>query len=143
MDERVDAQLRLAAQRHPAASRGASRPTSVHYAHHQLEELAGAFIVLMSGAGNPGARPFPPPAGRHRWPRNHPARNALGWPVPVAVEPPFQCWIDTTGGWWLIRLSAGAGALDAHPVGAPLREVGDLSRYVDGLDRILETYDLL
>ena len=142
MDARTDAQLRLAAQRHPARS-GSSGAGSLHFAQHQLGEVTKAFIVLMAEAGHPGAHPFPPPSGRSRWPRNHQARNCSGWLVPVAADAPFESWVDVGGQWWMLRLAPDGGALDAHPVGTPMRQVSDLSRYAAALDRLLDTYDLL
>ena len=110
MEPDRDAVLRLAAQRHPA-SRDAG---SLHLAQHRLGEAARAFVVIMSGAGRPGARPLPPPAGRSRWPRSHQARSTTGWPVPVEVERPFQCWIDVTGQWWMLRFDESGSPIDAH-----------------------------
>ena len=133
MEPDRDAVLRLAAQRHPA-SRDAG---SLHLAQHRLADAARAFVVIMAGAGRPGARPLPAPAGRSRWPRNHQARSTSGWPVPVEVERPFQCWIDMTGQWWMLRFDEAGAPIDAHTVGTPLRRASEMITFADALDSIV------
>jgi len=133
MEPREDARLRLAALRHPAAR----VVGSLHGAQRQLGEAARAFVTLMAAAGDPGARHLPPPGGRSRWPRGHGARQARGWPVPVRVDDPFQCWIDTAAQWWMIRFDGRGSPLDAHTVGTPLRTADELPGYRDGLEHVL------
>jgi hypothetical protein len=134
MEPRHDARLRLAAQRHPAAR----VVGTLHLAQHHLAQVARAFVTLMDAAGDPGARPLPPPARRGRWPRGHQARNTAGWPVPVTVDDPFQCWIDTQARWWMIRFDARGSTVDAHTIGTPLRLATDLDRFRTGLEQVLE-----
>jgi hypothetical protein len=133
MDAHEDAQLRLAAFRHPAAR----VVGTLHGAQHQLQEASRAFLRLMSAAGDPGSEPLPPPGGRSRWPRGHQARQAVGWPLPVSTEESFQCWIDTAGRWWMIRVDEHGEAIDAHTVGSPLRAPVELGGYREGFEQIL------
>jgi len=133
MDAQEDAQLRLAAFRHPAARAAGS----LHQAQRRLDEAAGAFRTVMAEAGDPGSEPLPPPGGRGRWPRGHGARRVRGWPVPVPVEEGLRCWLDTSARWWMVRVDAPGHTLDGHTVGSPLRTTGELVAYRDALDGIL------
>ena len=133
MDAHEDAQLRLAAFRHPAAR----VVGTLHLAQGQLEEAARAFLTLMAGAGDPGARHLPPPRGRSRWPRGHGARQVRGWDLPVPVDELFRCWLDTTGLWWMVRFDGSGQALDAHTVGTPLQAADQLGAYRDAFEHVL------
>jgi hypothetical protein len=133
MEPHEDARLRLAALRHPAAR----VVGTLHLAQHRLTEATRAFVTVMAAAGHPGARPLPPPGGRHRWPRGHGARGAEGWLVPVAVEQSFRCWLDTAGQWWMIRYDDQARPLDAHTVGTPLRTAADLHGFRVAFEQLL------
>jgi hypothetical protein len=135
MEPQEDARLRLAAFRHPAAR----VVGTLHLAQHRLTEAARAFLTVMAAAGDPGARQLPPPGDRGRWPRGHHARRVLGWPLPVRVDERFQCWIDTAGRWWMLRLDDRGRPIDAHTVGTPLRTAGELADFHDGLEHILTT----
>ena len=130
-----DAELRLAAQRHPA-SRAVG---TLHFSQHRLDDVVRSFITLMHQGGDPGAQPLPPPAGRSRWPRNHQARHVSGWQVPVAAEASFQLWIDGQGLWWMVRFDPNGGALDAHTIGTPLKRAAELGQYASALERILDS----
>jgi hypothetical protein len=133
MDAHEDAQLRLAAFRHPAAR----VVGTLHLAQRQVAEAATAFLTLMAGAGDPGAGPLPPPRGRHRWPRGHRARSVRGWPVAVPVDDGFACWLDTESRWWTVRFDEDGGALDTYTVGSPVRAAEDLARCCNALDEVL------
>lgn len=129
-----DARLHLAAQRHPA-SRAVG---TLHYSQHRLDDVVRSFVALMSRAGDPGAHLLPAPVGRNRWPRGHQARGVSGWLVPVAVEDPFQLWIDRSGRWWMVRFD-GDAALDAHTIGTPLKRAAELDQYASALERVLDS----
>jgi hypothetical protein len=134
MDRHDQARLRLATERHPA-----SRVVgSLHLAEYHLGETVQGFLAVMEQAGDPGVQPLPRPGGRARWPRGHAARHASGWPVPVAVDDPFQCWLDTTGRWWLVRFDPSGTAADAHTVGSPLHTAVQLGEFRDALDQVLQ-----
>jgi hypothetical protein len=133
MDAQEDAQLRLAAFRHPAAR----VVGSLHQAQLRLDEAARAFLTVMAAAGDPGAGPLPAPGGRTRWPRGHGARHVQAWLLPVPGDDGFQCWLDTTGQWWTVRFDGDGSALDAHPVGDPLRAAAELGAYRDAFEQLL------
>jgi hypothetical protein len=134
MDRHEQARLRLATERHPAAR----VVGTLHLAEFHLGETVRGFLDVMAYAGDPGVQPLPRPAGRGRWPRGHAARHAAGWPVPVTVDDPFQCWLDTTGRWWLVRFDAAGAAADAHTVGNPLRTAAQLAEFREALDDVLQ-----
>jgi hypothetical protein len=126
MDRHEQARLRLATERHPAAR----VVGTLHLAEFHLNETVQGFLEVMAHAGDPGVQPL-------RWPRGHAARHAAGWPVPVTVDDPFQCWLDTTGQWWLVRFDAFGAAADAHTVGNPLRTAAQLAEFREALDQVL------